>query len=219
MRLDMDQIKCANGVKNILEITDDLFEKDKVTSMYECYRNFEDYRRPPGTTISDFVNEFERRLNKTKEYQIQMSENLLAFRLLKCSNISTNHEQLVRATITQWTYPEMKSQLKAIFGDSSIDDHCEINQSEACAKDVFHDEEALYGRYKPSRGNLSNNYYRGNRGSNPRGNKFNPNNNVNNRGRGRGSNPTDQYGRITTCSNWVKQCPDANTSHTFETFT
>ena len=59
LRLTKAEIKCENGIKNILAKTDELFDKDKITSMYESYCSFEDYRRPPGTTISDFTNEFE----------------------------------------------------------------------------------------------------------------------------------------------------------------
>ena len=45
-------------------------------------------------SISDYINEFERLLNKTKQYGIAMSINVLAYRLLKSTNLSETHEQL-----------------------------------------------------------------------------------------------------------------------------
>ena len=218
MRLELEQLKCADGIKNILAITDELFEKDANISMYECYVSFEDYRRPTGTSISEFINEFERRLNKTKEYKIEMSENLLAFRLLKCCNLSQRNEQLARATIKEWDYTEMKKQLKQIYGDSSIDDQNEfneINQLEYDPEAFQYEEQALYARSRPNRGN-----YRSRNSNNYRSGRYN--NYPSNRGRDRGSNPPDRNGRTTTCgicgsrNHWAQQCPDKGSTQTFE---
>ena len=45
--------------------------------------------------IYDFINEFERLLDKTKQYG---SSGISVYRLLKAANLSEYHEQLTRAT-------------------------------------------------------------------------------------------------------------------------
>ena len=47
------------------------------------------------------------------------SDDLLAYRLLKNTNLSENHEQLAKATITNLTFNDMKQKLRNIFGESS----------------------------------------------------------------------------------------------------
>ena len=69
-------------------------------------------------TISDFINEFERLLNITKQYGSNMLSAILAYRLLKAANISEYYEQLTRATISDLNYDVMKTQLKKIFGNN-----------------------------------------------------------------------------------------------------
>ena len=65
--------------------------------------------------ISYYINDFERLLNKTKQYGTTMSTDVLAFRLLTSANLSETHEQLARATIKELKYDEMQLQLKKIF--------------------------------------------------------------------------------------------------------
>ena len=55
-------------------------------------------------TISDFINEFETLLNKTKQYGSNMSSDILAHQLLKSANLSEYREQLTRATISDLNY-------------------------------------------------------------------------------------------------------------------
>ena len=43
-------------------------------------------------TISDFINEFKRLLNKTLQYGSNMSSDILTYQLLKAANLSEYHE-------------------------------------------------------------------------------------------------------------------------------
>ena len=110
--LDVDEINSDNGVKNIAACLDRLYLKDKTQTANETYDSFERFRRPDDMTISDYINEFERLLNKIKRYGSDMSTDIPAYRLLKSANLSEQHQQLARATITELTYDTMKTQLK-----------------------------------------------------------------------------------------------------------
>ena len=69
--------------------------------------------------IQAYLNEFDKRLFKTKSYGTVTSDDILAYRLLKSANLSGYHEELVKATIPDLQYDIMKDQLKKTFSDAS----------------------------------------------------------------------------------------------------
>ena len=219
MNLEMDKIKCAEGYENITKCMDSLFEKDKNTSMYEAYSDFENYRRSKGTGITKFINEFEAKYQRTKTFKIEMSENLLAFRLLKCANLTNNREELARATIEEWTYDEMKKKLKQIFGDSKlevkeeasiVEDICQLNIEEEQAEDMYY--------YRSNR----NPQFRGRGRATNRMQNFSRTRYRGTSNRTRGRNPIGRDGHPSTCSNcgsrnhWARDCPDGRENKVFE---
>ena len=118
LELEVEQIYNKDGIKNIVAKLDKLYLKDKTQSAYEAYDNFERFKHPSDMSISDCINEFERLLNKTKQYGTTMSTDVLAYHLLKSANLLETYEQLARATIKELKYDEMQLQLKKIFGDN-----------------------------------------------------------------------------------------------------
>ena len=65
---------------------------------------FETFMRSSDISIQTFLNEFEKRLHKTKSYGTEMSEDILAYRLLKSVNLSNEYEQLIKATFPELQY-------------------------------------------------------------------------------------------------------------------
>ena len=116
LELSIDELK-TDGVQNIIKKLDSLYKKDSVLIAYEAYDKFEKLQRPDDMSITDFIIEFERLLSKVKSNGTSMSEDILAYRLLKSANVSQHHEELARATVIKLEYGEMKTQLKKIFGD------------------------------------------------------------------------------------------------------
>ena len=106
-------------MKNTAAFLDRLYLKDKTQTAYEARGSFERFRRPDDMTISDYINGSERLLNKIKRYGSDMSTDIIAYRLLKSANLSEQHQQLARATITELKCDTMKTQLKKIFHDNS----------------------------------------------------------------------------------------------------
>ena len=72
-------------------------------------------------SIKEYINEFERLLNKTKNYGSSMSSDILACRLSKSANLEGTQEQLIRATNKELTYDAMQLQWKKSFGDKDSD--------------------------------------------------------------------------------------------------
>ena len=102
------------------------------------------------------------------EQQCQMT--FFAYRLLKSANLSEQHEQSAKATVSGLKYDLMKDQLKRIFGDLSAIPTARFSDS-VKTENVYQIEhenrsqDTLYtrgrargasrGRYSPSRGQYS----------------------------------------------------------------
>ena len=119
LELSETEIAKENGADAILHRLDRLFKKDSTITKYQALEAFETFKRPSDMSIQSFLNEFEKRLFKTKSYGSVMSDDVLAYRLLKSANLSNNHEQLIKATLPELHYDLMKDQLKKTFSDSS----------------------------------------------------------------------------------------------------
>ena len=121
LELDSKDISGEDGVKTVLHKLDKIYEKDKLIEKYNAIEKFETYRRPKETSIRDFLAEFDKRLYKTQSYKTVMSDDLKAYRLLKSANLDSNHEKLIKATVSDLKYDEVRSKLIKIFSeDTSI---------------------------------------------------------------------------------------------------
>ena len=179
LELDEALITTDDGVKHITKRLDGLFKKDEQLKKYEALEAFESYKRSSSTSMQEFLNEFTRRYNKTKSHGTTMSEDILAYRLLKSANLSEQHEQLAKATANDLKFDVMKDQLKKIFGDLScipptsssvsqvkvedinqVDDHQEVNPT------MY---QSYQGKYQQSRGDRNRSRGRGHSGGRGRG--------------------------------------------------
>ena len=119
LELPASELASEDGVKKVIERLDKLYKKDELIERYSAIEAFDSYRRPKNTSIKDFLIEFEKRLYKTRTYKATMSDDILAYRLLKSANLEVAHEQLVKATVSDLKYEEVKLKLKKIFSDES----------------------------------------------------------------------------------------------------
>ena len=122
LEISRDDLKKDDGVDLVIKRLDKIFKKDELSQKFSFLESFESYRRPESTSIRDFVSEFEKKHFKIKSYNIEISDDLLGFRLLKAANLSTRDEQLVKATITDIKYEEVKGKLTKIFSERSTPD-------------------------------------------------------------------------------------------------
>ena len=98
-------------------ILDKLFKKDETLQKYQALEVFETYRRPTSSSIQKFLNEFEKWYNKIKSFGTTIPDDIIAYCLLKCANLSEQHKQLAKAIVSDLKYELMKDQLKRIYGD------------------------------------------------------------------------------------------------------
>lgn len=105
------------GVKLITDKLDTVLEQDKNTRVFLAFKQFYNYKRPSGTTITDFLIKYEYLYQNLGNENITLPDGVQAFFLLTAANISEDMEKLARATCKDMTYGEMKSTIKKIFGD------------------------------------------------------------------------------------------------------
>ena len=119
--LTIEEIGADEGVKKITDKLDKVYLKDKDTQTFVAFESFYNYRRTSGVNITEFLVDFGYLCNKLSKQEIELPQGVLAFMLLKASNISTEHERLARATCQSMTYDNMKSCITKIFGDPGAD--------------------------------------------------------------------------------------------------
>ena len=122
LELDTAVLNYEDGMKKLYEKPETLFLEDINQSAFRAYETFENYQRPPGMSLEDFLIEFGRLVAKLKDFNIPIPEPVLAFRTLKSSNITKDNEKLVKATVSELMLSSISDQLrKIIYGHSSSD--------------------------------------------------------------------------------------------------
>ena len=122
LELDTVVLNSEDGMKKLYEKLDTLFLEDVNQFAFQAYKTFENYQRPPGTSLEDFLIEFDRHVAKLKDFNILLPEPVLAFRALKSSNITSDNEKLVKATVRELTLSSMSEQLQKIMHGYSFSD-------------------------------------------------------------------------------------------------
>lgn len=126
--LTVAQIGSKDGLKLIQARLDTVYLSDENQRIFLALDEFEKYKRSPSMTMSGFILAFETLHNKVTAHKCTYPDGVLAYRLLKAANVSNDHEQLIRATVTtgQWTYQNVVQQIKKVFSEvpaSSSDSH------------------------------------------------------------------------------------------------
>ena len=118
----MDLTCSEEGLVNIVRKLDTLFLKDMMASTYEDLSSFEKFRRMKGMSICGYIIKFERLKYMIEQFGTLLSMDILAYRLLKSANFKDGQERLNRATIVNFSYEDMKTQLKKVFNSNDLDD-------------------------------------------------------------------------------------------------
>ena len=118
LQIPEEDLAKDDGVETLLKQLDTLYIKDELSEKFKALETFETYRRPSSSSIRDFLIEFENKHFKIKEFKVT-TDDLLGFRLIKAANLSHDKEELIKATVTELTYNEVKTKMSKIFPDES----------------------------------------------------------------------------------------------------
>ena len=194
LEIPSGSLNADDGMTVLINTLDSVFLTDEHDNSYLAYTQFEQFRKLSDMCMNDYIIDFERLYNKTKKFNMELPDTVLAFKLLDSCQLSLQEKQLaLTATKGDKSYLSMKSALKRIFGDKMNNQ----NLSERSIK--FKEESAFYTGQQRYQGKSKN------------FNKFQT------RSKGK-TNPLNKYGKPSRCSicqsifHWRKDCPDDDKS-------
>ena len=118
LQIGKEKVIGAEGLQNVITRLDQLYLKDETLQKFKALEDFESFRRPSEMPINDYLIKFEKKYHTLKSYGTTMSDDLLAFRLLKSANLSVEDQKLAKGT-AKLEYVPMKDQLKRLFSEST----------------------------------------------------------------------------------------------------
>ena len=107
----------------------------QLVELWHKFTTLEPEKQGPAIVLS---LEGEAQYHKTKSYGTQISDDVLAYRLLKSANLSTRDKQLVKATITELKYDLLKSKLIKIFSDNNDISTLDFNNMHIKTEPEYH---------------------------------------------------------------------------------
>lgn len=99
----------------LLTKLDSMFLKEEKDRQYEAYTEFDRINRQSGTSMVDYIIEFERRYYKIRKFKMELPDAELAFKLLDNTGLNTKDKQLALTACSAISFDNMKSALKRIF--------------------------------------------------------------------------------------------------------
>ena len=106
LEISSEDLSSNTGVNKIIERLDTIYKKDELVQRFDKLESFESYKRPNNLSMRDFLAEFELKYNRIKNQTL--SDDLIAYRLLKAANLQEREEQLKKATVSTLSLSEVK---------------------------------------------------------------------------------------------------------------
>ena len=116
--LPEEEIHADDGLKRVLDELKKLYAKDSIDSKFQVLSDLEKYERPDSTSIMEYIGEFEKRYNASKDFcgSEAYADYMKAFKLVKNARLEETDEKIVRSTLSDWKYDDAVKAMKKIFG-------------------------------------------------------------------------------------------------------
>ena len=88
LELAANEISAEDGIDKVIAKLDKLYLKDATLEKFETLERFDAFQRKPESTIQEHIHLFEKLYNKLKDKGTTMSDDLLAYKLLKSVQLS-----------------------------------------------------------------------------------------------------------------------------------
>ena len=120
-QISLDHLKRDDGLDTLLRFLDEHLKKDDLADSFEKFEKFEDFQRHDSMSITEYFASFDSRYRKIEKLNMTLPSEILAFKLLKKSNISKEEKNLVLTGIDYENkatlYDQAKKSLKKLKGD------------------------------------------------------------------------------------------------------
>lgn len=112
--LTVEEITDSNGIENIISTLDNFFIGNETKNAYDSMDDLMNFKCQKDSTLSDFVVEFQLKVNKVKASGTVLSDGVLGYTLLRSANLSEEKTDMIKATCDDLTYKNVKAQLEKI---------------------------------------------------------------------------------------------------------
>ena len=148
LNLEVNVLTAEDGVDKLIQELDKLYAKDETCTAYESYEKFEKFIRPSNMSMTDYIIKFELLHNKAKSHKMSIDDGVLAYHLLNSANLSENHKELVRATVKEMKYSNMKEQLKKVFTSTLLPNLSPVPESAIKLETYFNEHSQTTNQMK-----------------------------------------------------------------------
>ena len=133
--MEITEIKVENGLGVMIAKLDKLFKTDDNQAAYLAYRDFENLIRPTEMNFQDFIIKFEASNSEIRRHKMELLHGVLAYHFLHSANLKDDEIKLCRATISDFTYDEMKKKVFSVtkFNVKVRKWQLKVNQSFLCS--------------------------------------------------------------------------------------
>ena len=112
--MSIADLNADDGMEKLITKLDGLYLKDEKQRKYICIKSFTSFTRQSSQSLDSYINEFERHYNKIKSLGVNLGDDFVAYRLLESANLSKPKSELVRTTINNLAFDDMKKQLRKL---------------------------------------------------------------------------------------------------------
>lgn len=103
-------------MKTLIEFLDKHLAKDDLADSLEKFEDFEDFKRSDGQSVNEYISIFDAKYRKIEKKNMKLPPEILAFKLLKRSQISKEERMIVLTGMNfenkETLYEEAKKSLK-----------------------------------------------------------------------------------------------------------
>ena len=102
-QLTITDLKAENGFETLLAFLDRELQKDYICANCDKFNEFEEFLRSSDQSIHEYITKFDQLYNRTAKCKMNLPSSILAFKLLKCANLTTDEHMIV---LTGMNYDE-----------------------------------------------------------------------------------------------------------------
>ena len=113
--LRAEELNMTDGMNILLNKLDVRSKSEKVDEAYNAYSKFFTFQKHSEMTMSDYIVEYEHLYCAMVEHDMQLPDNVQAFKLLDGANLSEDDRKLVLALANDIKLQTMQSALKRLF--------------------------------------------------------------------------------------------------------
>ena len=88
-QLTITDLKAEDGFEILVAFLDRELQKGDISANYDKFNGFEEFRKFPDQSIHEYVTKFDQLCNRIAKRKMKLPSSILAFKLLKCANLTT----------------------------------------------------------------------------------------------------------------------------------